>query len=687
MSTDTDFNDKMIERAAQAALVACGGHTDMVPHTSDDVKEGAPFTIPLVVPTGVESGDNRLLLNESLSSRIFPLPLMWQVKTDDGHKGSYIVGRIDSAEITPEGIKNAKGVFDIGPWGREAERMVRGKFLRGVSVDLDKFKTLNQDEMSELSEQVDEDIDDKTLIKEARQMGVTLVAKPAFQECFIVLDEDLEEVDIVDGIHTAEVDLSDDIEGTISTLIAGAIPIKPPYDWFRDPKLKAPTPLTVDEGGRVFGHIATWTQDHISYNNATRPPRSKSNYAYFHTGIVRTDNEEDVAVGQLTMAGGHADVMASAENAVKHYDDTASAVADVHAGEDAYGIWVAGALRPGVSPEQIRVLRASAPSGDWRPINNRLEMVAVLQVNVPGFPVARACVASGVVTSLVAAGAADLYRMKQDNVSSVVTELSEKVDRLERKKLEEQKEIAVSTFNTVREERKQALVASAADLRARLAPELSEREERHNELVARKEALSAEFSLRYKAGRVWDESEHPRYRNGRFRNVLLRLNDLFDGHTGDPDDKDNISRALQRAADAQDSGNDSEALDAGKEVRGRLDKMIEDTDSDNPRRKNLVDVLEEVDKAINTEEAILDDRSKPGPVSDSISEELEEALAAFIEFIIDELGEGIDPQTVIDRAFAQLKQMVDDSFFENPEDVVDRIADIVEKRLKPGLAQ
>jgi hypothetical protein len=113
--------------------------------------------------------------------------------------------------------------------------------------------------------------------------------------------------------------------------------------------------------------------------------------------------------------------------AVKHYDDTASSVADVHAGEDSYGIWVAGALRPGTQPDQIRALRASAPSGDWRPIRGSLELVAVCQVNVPGFPIARARVASGAVMALVAAGAATLAKMK----GSPVDELSNRLNAIE----------------------------------------------------------------------------------------------------------------------------------------------------------------------------------------------------------------------------------------------------------------
>ena len=117
--------------------------------------------------------------------------------------------------------------------------------------------------------------------------------------------------------------------------------------------------------------------------------------------------------------------------AVKHYDDTASAMCDVHAGEDAYGIWVAGALRPNVTAEQIRAIRASAPSGDWRPIHGRLELVAVCQVNVPGFPVTRARVASGQVYALVAAGTATLARLRAEADDAPIDALIARVDALE----------------------------------------------------------------------------------------------------------------------------------------------------------------------------------------------------------------------------------------------------------------
>jgi len=185
-------------------------------------------------------------------------------------------------------------------------------------------------------------------------------------------------------------------------------PALPPREWFDDPQLAAPTPLTITSDGRVYGHLAAWDTTHIGMPGRVKPPRSASDYAYFKTGVVACANGEEVHVGQLTLSGGHAPLSADASAAVRHYDDTASAFADLNVGEDAHGIWLAGAIRASATDEQIRAARASAPSGDWRPIGRGLELVAACQVNVPGFPIARARVASGQVKALVAAGALDM---------------------------------------------------------------------------------------------------------------------------------------------------------------------------------------------------------------------------------------------------------------------------------------
>lgn len=197
----------------------------------------------------------------------------------------------------------------------------------------------------------------------------------------------------------------------VQALIAAAFPVKPPAEWFGDPKFGQLSPMTVDNFGRVSGHIASWRQSHIGMHGSVRAPRSKSKYAFFKTGVVETENGQFQDVGQITLAGGHAPIEADVASAVAHYDDTNSAVMDVNVGEDRFGIWAAGALRPEVSDVQLRAIRASSVSGDWRPINGGLELVAICAVNVPGIPIPRARVASGKPIALVAAGVEPLVQL------------------------------------------------------------------------------------------------------------------------------------------------------------------------------------------------------------------------------------------------------------------------------------
>jgi hypothetical protein len=455
--------DEVLEASVLSARAASARERVLLASGEIEMTEGYTFRIPLVIPEDLESGDGRKFEKGAIEIRELPLPLMWQIKTDEGHNGSVVVGRIDTMERVENGIGNATGVFDSGAYGQEAERLVREGFIRGVSADLDQFEASQH--TVELSD--DEDAGkigtDKLMITHARVMAVTLVPKPAFQECQIYLvDNDKKQEDIVipDGVYVDEMDPIEASALVACGLVAGSVPVTPPRSWFDNPKLTQATPLTVDDDGRVFGHIAAWHVDHIGMSFGTRPPRSKSKYAYFHTGVVRTEDGTDMPVGQLTLAGGHASLEASAAEAARHYDDTASAIADVHAGEDAFGIWVSGALRPGVTPEQVRALRASAPSGDWRPIKGQLELVAVCQVNVPGFPIARARVASGAVMALVAAGAQVLARMKSDPVAELSSRI-EKLEQLENAQLSVKADIAKAKFDEVREERLAQLSAVA----------------------------------------------------------------------------------------------------------------------------------------------------------------------------------------------------------------------------------
>lgn len=218
----------------------------------------------------------------------------------------------------------------------------------------------------------------------------------------------------------------------LRALTADGIPVQPPGSWFLQPVLKGPTPLIVENDGKVYGHIATWNQSHIGLAGAVKAPKSRSNYAFFATGALQTQEGQMVDVGQITLVGGHASTDYDTPRAVAHYDETRSAVADVAIGEDRHGIWVAGALRPDVDDMKVRTLRASSVSGDWRPINGNLELVAVCSVNVPGFPIPRARVASGQVLALVAAGIEPLIeiRLQQMSAAALTEALDAVNDRL-----------------------------------------------------------------------------------------------------------------------------------------------------------------------------------------------------------------------------------------------------------------
>src|SRR5690606_16146000 len=190
------------------------------------------------------------------------------------------------------------------------------------------------------------------------------------------------------------------------TLLADGSVDAPPKEWFEDPHLIEPSPLVVTEDGRVFGHLATWDTCHIAVSGTcTTPPHSVTDYSYFR--LNRKDTADGpVTVGKIVLGTGHANTRLRAAAATAHYDDTGYAVCDVAAGEDRWGIWVAGAVSPNATPEQIETLRSSSLSGDWREVRGNLELVGAVVVNVPGFPIPRTSLAAsgGHQISLVASG-------------------------------------------------------------------------------------------------------------------------------------------------------------------------------------------------------------------------------------------------------------------------------------------
>lgn len=389
----------------------------------------------VIAREGEMTGDGRLIEDGALRWDDLPIPLRVAFKDVGGHDGAEVCGRIETVERREGGDIYATGTFDLGSAvGAEAFRQVSEQMSNGVSIDTDDvtFRIMAKADMPEADVadsgndsdgEADSEgrvkvaamssSDELMVIESARLRAATLVAVPAFATARVYAagqapstsetSERDENVDSEEKMASS----ADADPLSLDSLTAAAIPTAPPEAWFKDPALTGPTALVVEDDGRVYGHIAAWGTCHIGQvGKCVEPPTSASNYAYFRTGALRTAEGTSVAVGHLTMGTGHAGPRDSANAAAEHYDNTGTVFADVAAGEDAYGIWVAGSLRPGITAEQVRVARSAPISGDWRTIRGSLELVGALAVNVPGFPVPRpqGLLASGEVKSLQASG-------------------------------------------------------------------------------------------------------------------------------------------------------------------------------------------------------------------------------------------------------------------------------------------
>lgn len=356
-----------------------------------------PFS-GVLAPIGKPTGDGRILDEDgAFRFRDFPLPLMWQKSTSEGHDQSVIVGRIDTATVESGEIV-ATGVLFESDEAAEAGQLLADEVIR-PSVDLcdmvADFLILNSDgqpiDPDEITEDMVDGLSEMTVVREATVMAATLVAKPAFAEAKLTLADPAAD----DGADAEALTAS---VATPAPLVDSGL--------FTDPGLSGPSAITVDDDGRVRGHLALFDSCHVGMTDrCVTPPRTGSNYAHFHTSTIDTP-DGPVSVGRLTVSTGHADARAGANAAASHYDNTGTCWALVKAGEDQFGIWVSGVVNPDATEASVRA-GASAPlSGDWRSIGGRLELVAALSVNTPGFPVPRTYAAdTGRSMSLVAAGA------------------------------------------------------------------------------------------------------------------------------------------------------------------------------------------------------------------------------------------------------------------------------------------
>lgn len=204
--------------------------------------------------------------------------------------------------------------------------------------------------------------------------------------------------------------------------------LHPPREWF-DHQLPVggPVGFTVDDQGRVFGHIGLFGSCHTGIKNRCQDvPRSRSGYAAFHgevpdlpnfgQGVICSDGEK-LATGHVFFDTDHGDRYADAGRVIDHYGHSGLCGANVRAFETEHGVAVVGAVSPNITRGQLFALRSLKVSGHWSELGGSLEMLGIISVNQPGFNLSpihasgsdepmthqgwHAIVASGKVVSLV----------------------------------------------------------------------------------------------------------------------------------------------------------------------------------------------------------------------------------------------------------------------------------------------
>lgn len=401
--------------------------------------------IAILAVMGVFTGDRRYIEPGVINHRDLPVPLMVNFTTTEHHMDAEIAGNIESIWIDAENRVWGSGRFDRGEAGQKARQMIKDGMLRGVSVDLDDFDaTLSEDDNGPFMK-----------ITKGRIMGSTLTPFPAMQEAQITMIASGDEVVGVSASFDLVVELSDSSDnselGIDAVLASGRMPVslnefpvEPPAFWFDNPELNRLQPVTVDKNGRVFGHVAAWGSCHISFKDCRDVPKCGT-YKKFMNKTTLCDDGSLRPSGAVFIGTDHAKTSLLADVASDHYANTGAAVADVSVYEDRFGLCIAGAVRPNVSPEAVRVFRGSDISPDWRKVRTmknkqgKWELVGLLSVNTSGF-VVDSLLASGaeIVTfdvepsagfvdgelvSLVASGVVSRQRSDADRIADLESEL------------------------------------------------------------------------------------------------------------------------------------------------------------------------------------------------------------------------------------------------------------------------
>lgn len=354
------------------------------------------------------TGDGRDFSACTWSSRdpsVSLLPLMLQTETEVGHYGAELAGFIESLSgLGYRGTPDATGRFYATDCGVQCRDMLQGGRMFGCSVDPGPateatFRCTEKDPEGDFC------IDGIYEFSAYEIIGLTCTPFPGFAQAAIRL---VAEGDMAAGVAVGIAASLPAVTEAVRSVVASSAPTRPPRAWFEAPEPDLgderlipqeggalAMPFQISDEGWFMGHLTYDGQCHVGYQNTcVSAPGSMTGYAHFHVGDLVTDEGDHLAVGALFAGTDHADISYGPAATVDHYAHTGMAWGDARVTDGQFGVWACGALRPDLTDAQLRVIRASTMSGDWRRIGGHLELVAALSVNSGGFPIVREALAA-----------------------------------------------------------------------------------------------------------------------------------------------------------------------------------------------------------------------------------------------------------------------------------------------------
>lgn len=342
-------------------------------------------TFPSMAMLDTTTGDGREIASSGAGVRELPRTIFAQFAQMPGHGGSVPVGTLQEVTFEDDGNVSGRGwLADLAIVREQLVPMIASKILFHNSVDLAEVTVEYVWKSDDPADGADYWTLDKILFTKSNIAATTIVGVPAFADARIALDEitaalvesDSElEWDLDPDHFTYHIEAHDEIMASLGAIDAGVS-----WDDFHMPEPDVPTAHTVDEHGRIFGHLAKWGECHEGREDVCILAPRPMSYATFNKGKVLTDKGM-AETGPIFFLGGHPDKPLDVTQIDKAYGGIENAWGDVRVVDGRIGPWYSGRVRPDMPANSIYAARASAVSGHWK----RGELQAVVSVNQPGY--------------------------------------------------------------------------------------------------------------------------------------------------------------------------------------------------------------------------------------------------------------------------------------------------------------